>query len=164
MCGCLFEKTSWMGEKKPILHQQRVNKKAAVYLCLKDKYPEWGRRRREGGEGGPRHRSLLQQVPGCCPPGVLLAPGVRSCVPVSLLVVLTELIHEWIHSCVCPAGPGTPSTLHPHAGQPYLLEERFLRVCLSGPSRWFCSDSSRRCSAAPERSSAEFGSFSNLTG
>lgn len=52
--ACLRKRPGWGG--KPILHQQRVNKKAAVYLCLKDKYPEWGRSGEEEEEGGGRVR------------------------------------------------------------------------------------------------------------
>lgn len=63
--ACLRKRPVWEGGK-PILHQQRVNKKAAVYLCLKDKYPEWGRRGEEGGrrkgeEGRERRATAL-----CC--------------------------------------------------------------------------------------------------
>lgn len=39
------------GWKKTIPYHQQVNKKAAVYLCLKDKYPDWGRMEGRRGAG-----------------------------------------------------------------------------------------------------------------
>ena len=53
-CSCLFEKTFADGGKKTIPHHQQVNKRAAVYLCLKDKYPDcgWKGGEEQGGGGG----------------------------------------------------------------------------------------------------------------
>lgn len=39
-------------KKKTIPYHQQVNKKAAVYLCLKDKYPDWGWKGGEEQGGG----------------------------------------------------------------------------------------------------------------
>lgn len=59
---CLRKHPRW--EKKPILHQKRVNKKAAVYLCLKDKYPEWGRG--DGGRAAPPFSAATSHCPWSC--------------------------------------------------------------------------------------------------